>query len=55
MGEISLSTNGRQAESEENVNIQPEKKMKHAVFTVKMEGASVILQEDGTDQEWPNP
>jgi hypothetical protein len=36
--EISRATNGRQADSEENCNVQPKKKTKHRAPTVKMEG-----------------
>jgi hypothetical protein len=32
--------NGRQTYSEENSNVQPEKKMKHRTPTVKMEGSA---------------
>jgi hypothetical protein len=34
------AANGRQADSEENSNIQPEKEKKHRTPTVKMEGSA---------------
>jgi hypothetical protein len=36
--QISRATSGRQADYEENSNIQPEKKTKHRTPTVKTEG-----------------
>jgi hypothetical protein len=36
--EISLASNGKLADSEENSNIDPEKKTKHRTPTIKMEG-----------------
>jgi hypothetical protein len=38
MMEISCSTNGREANFEENFNIKPKKMMKWRAPTVKMEG-----------------
>jgi multidrug efflux pump subunit AcrB len=43
--EISCATNGRQADSEENSNIQQKKKTKHKTPTVKMEGSAYTSRE----------
>jgi hypothetical protein len=53
--EISCATNGRQANSEENSNIQPNKTTKYGAPTVEMEGPAYTLQQDGTGHAWPNP
>jgi hypothetical protein len=46
--------NGRQTNSEENVDTQPREE-KHRAPTAKNRGPNITLQEDGTDQAWPNP
>jgi hypothetical protein len=38
--EISRATNGRQADFEDNSNIEPEKERKYRTPTVKMEGSA---------------
>jgi hypothetical protein len=38
--QISRATNGRQGDSEEHANIQPEKETKYWTPTVKMEGSA---------------
>jgi hypothetical protein len=46
-----LSTDGRQTNSEDNFNLKPQNKTKCTAPTVKLEGPTWSLQEDGTDHE----
>jgi hypothetical protein len=51
---MSCSTNGRETDSKENFNKQPNTATEHGAPTVKMMDQHT-LQEDGTDKAWPKP
>jgi hypothetical protein len=51
--EVSRATNGRQVDSEENPNIQPNEKTKQMSLTVNRQ-TNITLQEDGTGHARPS-